>query len=137
MSQKKPEQDAPNGEPAPATPVIDVERKTPSEWSKTVPAKLAHIFAAASQLYGWEEHAFHFQAKPQLFTKEEFDAALKAAGEFPASELPLSAFGARALERFKPKAEARAKAKADREAAEKKAAEAAKKAAEQAAGKGA
>lgn len=39
--------------------------------------------AVAAQLHGWNEHAHHYQDKPILLTREQYEAALDAGGKFP------------------------------------------------------
>lgn len=81
------------GDKPPETPASP-ELLTPNEWAlrkgllvddgREVFAKGFH--AEAEQLYGWKWHAHNFQAPEQAFrlTEADYDAALEAAGQFPA-----------------------------------------------------
>ena len=40
--------------------------------------------AVADQLHGWSAHRHHYQTTPLLLAKEDYEAALEAAGEYPA-----------------------------------------------------
>jgi hypothetical protein len=100
MSKEKPGSDElPSGNVTVAS-AANKEGKTPAEWGKSVDPKLAHIFAAAKQLYGWDEHAFHFQDKPLILSADDFAKAMDAAAKYPAEPPYVPAFGARAGERF-------------------------------------
>lgn len=79
------------------------ERRTPAEWAKALGVKgaPAHLVASADYLHGWKDHAYHFQAEPLLLTKEDFLAALKAAGEYPTAAPHAPAFGKTVGDRFK------------------------------------
>lgn len=76
---------------APAAP-----RKTPEQWAEQlghikradprIPQSVTHAdwqHAAADALYGWSEHAYHYQAQPFLLTQEQYEAALAAAARYP------------------------------------------------------
>ena len=39
----------------------------------------------ADLLHGWSQHAYHFQSEPLLISQADYEAALKAAGEYPAT----------------------------------------------------
>lgn len=86
---------------APTDPAPDVQRLTPHEWAerkglitKLDPARpwiqetvdVSH--AAADQLHGWTHHAYNYQGEDKRFliTEEDYDAARKAAMEYPAGE---------------------------------------------------
>lgn len=81
-------------EQPPAAEAKGPELLTPNEWARRKGllvddarepfAKGFH--ASAEQLYGWAWHAHNYQAPGQEFrlTEADYDAALVAAGEFPA-----------------------------------------------------
>lgn len=41
------------------------------------------VHVAADVLHGWSKHRHHFQSAPILLTQADYEAALKAAGEYP------------------------------------------------------
>jgi hypothetical protein len=89
--------DAPPAPPTPPTTPTEPEKLTPREWahrkgllfepSEKQPWVEAHstgFHAAASQLHGWNWYAQNFQDQAFTLTEADYDAALDAAGEFPA-----------------------------------------------------
>lgn len=82
----------PNAEPAPLA--------TPSTWAAKLKTPM-HLFAPADLLHGWADHAHHWQAEPLKISKEDFEAALKAAAEFPTVAPHAPAFGKTVGEKFK------------------------------------
>ncbi|MBA2724284.1 MAG: hypothetical protein H0U56_15630 [Methylibium sp.] len=90
MQEKKPE--------AAEAKATEVVRLTPTQWAERKGMVKAAAFpweqprvdarhAAADSLHAWGYHAYHYQAEPLLLTEQDYDAALKAAAEFPL-ELP-------------------------------------------------
>jgi len=63
-------------------------------------AKWEH--AAADRLFGWSDHAFHFQAKADVFeiTEEAYREALRIAAVYPLEAPNLQALPPSQLERF-------------------------------------
>jgi hypothetical protein len=74
------------------------EKRTPAEWAakrKLTKARDPRLpqstdwvhpsHAVADKLYGWSEHAYHFQAEDQRFllTEADYVAGLQTAGQFP------------------------------------------------------
>jgi hypothetical protein len=83
-------------QPKPEVPKPKAEAKTPREWA----AKLGHIVkartgipqtfehasmahAVADKLHGWSAHEHHYQSTPLMITQADYEAALKAGGEYP------------------------------------------------------
>jgi hypothetical protein len=46
-----------------------------------------HFYAAASQLYGWAQHAHHWPSAPVKLTADQFAEALDRASKYPGVEL--------------------------------------------------
>ena len=89
-------------------------RRTPAEWAERLgliqkadprlPQQhtVAHwTHAAASELFGWERHAYHYQADRFEVTEEQYRTALKAASIYPCCELPLDAIPSSQRDRFR------------------------------------
>jgi hypothetical protein len=87
---------APSAPAAPTAPTA-----TPNEWAaKLGLVKLADPqlpqtvtvynwkHAAADKLYGWSEHAYHYQGAEHAFrlTEEDYRKALEAAAQYPCTE---------------------------------------------------
>lgn len=87
----------PERTPAPAPAPAPVKLQ-PNEWA----AKLGHVrvgdarlpqssqlFSAAhvvaDLLHGWTKHLHHYQSAPLLISQADYEAALKAAGEYPST----------------------------------------------------
>lgn len=83
---------ASKAEPAKAS----VPKFTPEQWAEKlghvrkadprIPQSVTHYdpaHAAADALYGWSQHAYHFQASPFLLTQEQYVEALARASAFP------------------------------------------------------
>lgn|SRR5690606_17674249 len=80
----------------PVAPAAQPELLTPAEWAERlgliakgnplvpqVPTFADWRHAVADQLHGWSAHAYHHQAKPFRISREDYEAALKAAAEYP------------------------------------------------------
>lgn len=78
---------------APAEPVV---RKTPAAWADALghmrkadprlPQSVTHadqMHAAADQLHGWSQHAYHHQAEPFEISQVDYEAALDAGQKYP------------------------------------------------------
>lgn len=91
-------QPEPAAEPAVAEAAPPAEKKTPHAWGEELglteradsarPWIEPHAdwrFAAADKLHGWSAHAQAWQGEGQqlLITREDFDKALVAAGDYP------------------------------------------------------
>ena len=64
------------------------ERLSPEGWGQRGGLQMdgghwSPEFAAASTLYGWARHSYHFVNDPLLLTEQQFGAAMSAAREFP------------------------------------------------------
>lgn len=84
MTQDKTTQkeETPTAAPAPAVEIL-----TPAEWAERLGHKAGEhsnmAYAISDQLYGWGTDAYHYAATPFRITQADYEAALKAAFEFP------------------------------------------------------
>lgn len=98
-----PAEGAPLAEPknppkAKGAPEAPAELRTPAEWAEKlglvtkahphipqVPTFADWRHAAADKLHGWSDHAYHHQGERARFvlSRDDYQAALKAAAEFP------------------------------------------------------
>lgn len=58
-------------------PTTSASLRTPEEWARVEGTRAWH-FAAAAQLHGWREHAYH-EGRPMQLSRAAYRAALAAA----------------------------------------------------------
>ena len=88
----------PKGPKSDGAPEAPAELRTPAEWAEKlglvtkahphipqVPTFADWRHAAADKLHGWSDHAYHHQGERARFvlSRDDYQAALKAAAEFP------------------------------------------------------
>lgn len=66
--------------------------KTPDQWATQLIGPARHIYQAADILYGWRRWRYDYVSKPFLITQSVFEAAILAAGTYPAAPLDERAF---------------------------------------------
>lgn len=92
---------------------VVVTQFTPDAWGKKLghfkagdprlPQNVPHFdaqHAAADALYGWSQHAYHYQAAPFTITEADYVAALEAAGRYPLCAPHAAALPASQVARF-------------------------------------
>lgn len=79
------------------------EKLTPAEWAERKgiapkaqypweePVSSDWRYPSAALLFGWTHDAYNYQARPFKLSEADFDAALKAASEYPNGEPPEAA----------------------------------------------
>lgn len=82
--------------PEPLKSAPEPKRMTPAQWAEKlghinhadprIPQSVTHAdwqHAAADALYGWSQHAYHFQSQPFLLSQADYENALGAAAKYP------------------------------------------------------